>query len=196
MKHLFFLILALITACTPLATKPDLPENGTVRLWREETLPVSDWTYVDTLRLSVRGAMWNSNLTPVDALSTTLFTRQTPDGPALLLVTRVVKTTNTEIFRYLGGSKTEFNGQTYRESVYALAATSTDPEYRRYVSVLHEAGVQTAPCYRVRVLDRLPTDSSLVRVMELTPGEGGTELPTYGRLYPQEKREPVPGHFF
>ena len=37
----------------------------------------------------------------------------------------------------------------------------------------------------VRVLDRLPTDRVLVRIMELTPGEGTLELPPFAELYPQ-----------
>lgn len=187
------LVLTILAACARghLADRHQ-PGASEISLWRDERIPLApDWRFLDAERIPVRGAIWNSNLSPSDQIDTLIFTRATDSGTAILLLSRVDKTGRLEIFRYLGGTKTEMGGQTYREARYGLDANSTDPEYMRYFMAMSQAGVPLAENYVVRVLDRLPVDTTLIRVMELTPGPAAPPLPNYGMLYPQERKEPM-----
>ncbi len=193
-KALFFILAVLataITACSGISVKDAYQTGATeIRLWRNERIPLAPhWRYLGTERMTVRGEYWNSHLTPTDRVETLVFAKEGIDGGSFLLASRVVKTGTIDIFRFLGGNKTDLEGVAYREAHYGLDANSTDPEYQRYLNVLSTAGFTLAPHYAVRVLDRLPLDTVLVRIMELTPGHATLPLPAYGRLYQQERLE-------
>jgi hypothetical protein len=174
--------------------QPGAPE---ISLWHDESIPLDPaWCYLGTERIPVRGAIWNTSLVSSDQIETLVFTQATDAGTAILLLSRVDKTGDAEVFRYLGGTKTILADQTYRETRYGLDANATDPEYRRYFAAVSQAGLPLAPRYAARILDRLPVETTLVRVLELTPGLATPPLPRYGTLYPQERREPLPRFFF
>lgn len=196
-KQLILVVLAavplLISACShvPFSERYQ-PGAETLYLWRGEPIPLeAHWRYLGEEKISVRGKLWNSFLTPVDRVRSLVFMRDDRDAPEFLILSQVEKTSRIEVFRFLGGSKTIIGGYPYREDLYALSADTTDPEYRRYVEAIRAAGITPAPSYKVRVLDRLPVDSTLVRIMELTPGAGHRPLPAYGALYPQERLDPL-----
>lgn len=193
---LFFVMLAvpaLLAGCagTQFADRYQ-PGAAEVVLWGSESIPIEPgWRFVGDEQVTVRGKIWNASLTPVDLVQTLVFVRE-GDGPAsILLLSRVIKTKPWEVFTFLGGSKTDLGGREYRESLYYLSSSTTDPEYRRYLAKAAGAGVALSPSYRISVMDRLPLDTVLVRVMELTPGEGASQLPPYDQLYPQERLDPV-----
>jgi len=166
------------------------PGARDVSLWQSETIPLEpQWRYIGVEQVTVRGKIWDTSLVPMDQMQTMIFVQEGEKGPSILLLSRVVKTGYDGIFKFLGGTKTTLGDQSYRESLYALSPDTTDPEYRRYMDAVRNAGLTLAPDYRVRVLDRLPLDTVLVRVMELTPGEGSHALPSFGKLYPQERQE-------
>lgn len=192
------LFVLLIPACAPTPMGERYrPGAETIRLWRNEPIPLEpQWRYLGQEKVSVRGEIWDSMLTPADEVSSLVFVREDKGTPEFLILSRVVKTGPLEIFRYLGGSKTVIGGYPYREAAYELASDTTDPEYRRYLDAVRAAGFTPAPSYRVRVLDRLPVDTAMVRIMELSPGSGFARLPAYGKLYPQERLEPLPRRFF
>lgn len=173
------------------------PGEDFISLWRGEQIHLDQaWSYLGAVQTPVRGMILDGNLTPVDQIKTLIFVQNTDTGSALLLFSRVDKISPLEIFRYLGGHKVEIEGKPYREAYYGLDLNAADFEYHRYFAAVQEHGFSLAPHYRVRVLDRLPVDSTLVRVMELYPGTAPEFLPSYGRLYPQERREPLPHHIF
>lgn len=173
------------------------PSTHELALWGTERFLLDpDWQFAGHLAFSVRGQLWNSNLTPIDRMETLVFFRPTQGLPELLLASRVRKNTVTEYFRFLGGDKINIRSHAYREALYALSANSTDREYRRYLQHAHAQGIAVAPSYRVRVLDRLPMETTLTRIMICTPGTASTPLPPFGKLYPQERKESVPRHFF
>lgn len=184
-------VLTLILACshTPFSERYQ-PGADTVFLWRNEPIPLEpDWRYLDEEKVLVRGEIQDSILTPVDEVRSLIFVREGQEPPAILILSRVIKTSQVDIFRYLGGIKKDIEGYPYREAAYGLSSDSTDPEYGKYLEKIRAAGLTPAPEYRVRVLDRLPVDTTLVRIMELTPGKAHLTLPAYGKLYPQERRE-------
>lgn len=168
------------------------PGAKEVVLWGSESIPIEPgWRFVGDEQVTVRGKIWDTFLTPFDLVQTLVFVREA-DGPAsILLLSRVIKTEPLEVFIFLGGDKTELGGKEYRESLYFLSSSTTDPEYRRYLAKVADVGVALAPSYRVRVLDRLPINSIMVRVMELTPRDGASQLPSYDALYPQERLDPL-----
>ena len=166
------------------------PGAREVSLWGSEIIPIGpEWKYIGVENVTIRGEVWNSPFASADQIQTMVFVRETASGPAALLLSRVVKTGEVEIFNFLGGSKTTLGDRIYREHMYGLSSQTTDPEYRRYFEKLRSAGFSPASGYDVRVLDRLPLDTVLVRIMELTPGQATSELPGYGKLYPQERLE-------
>ncbi len=182
-------VLIFISACshTPFGDRYQ-PGADTVFLWRDEPIPLEPgWRYLDEVKVLVRGELQDSFLTPVDHVKSLIFVRETQEAPAILILSRVVKTSQVDIFRYLGGTKTDIEGYTYRENAYGLSSDSTDPEYRQYFEKIRAAGLTPAPEYKVRILDRLPVDTALIRIMELTPGKSHLVLPAYGKLYPQER---------
>ena len=187
------IVLAALTGCatTPFADRYQ-PGASEVVMWGSETIPVDPgWRFLGDEQASVRGRLRDTSLTPVDHLQTLVFAREGDGGPSILLISRVVKMGSREVFVFLGGEKTEIDGRPYRENIYSLSSDTADPEYRRYFARVAAAGLAPAPSYRVRILDRLPVDTVLVRVMELTPAEGASTLPPYGRLYPQELRDSI-----
>ena len=133
----------------------------------------------------------DTSLTPIDVVRSLIFVREGETHPSILIMSRVIKTSQVDIFRFLGGTKTLLGGYPYRETAYGLSADSVDPEYGQYFERIRAAGLTPAPEYTVRVLDRLPVDTVLTRVMELTPGEGASQLPSFARLYPQERLDPI-----
>lgn len=196
--RLLLFALMLLAACAP-APFSSLyqPDAGEVFLWRSEPVPIDPgWRYVGTQSVTVRGSIWNSSLTPADMIQTLIFARDGQDAPSILLLSRVIKTGQAEIFSVLGGSKTLVRDLPYRETHYGLASETSDPEYRRYFETVREAGLTPAPTYSVRILDRLSTDTTLVRIMELTPADVTSDLPPFGKLYTQEKLEIFQRPFF
>ena len=184
-------VLTLILACshTPFSERYQ-PGADTIFLWRDEPIPLEpEWRYLDEAKVFVRGEIQDSILTPVDEVRSLIFVREGQEPPAILILSRVIKTSQVDIFRYLGGNKKNIESYPYREAAYGLSTNSTDPEYGQYLEIIRAAGLTPAPEYRVRVLDRLPVDTTLVRIMELTPGKAHLTLPAYGKLYPQERRE-------
>lgn len=191
-------MLLLSSACsqTPFSQRYQ-PGADTVFLWQDEPIPLEPgWRYLGEEKIGVRGEIMDSSLTPIDEVRSLIFARDTAQGPEFLILSRVIKTSQVEIFRYLGGTKTNIEGYPYREAAYGLSADTTDPEYRRYFDKIRLSGISPAPKYKVRVLDRLPVDSALVRIMELAPGETHRALPAYGKLYTQERLELIHRHFF
>jgi len=184
-------VLILLSACTPTPFSDRYqPGADTIFLWRGDPIPLEPgWRYVDEVKILVRGKLQDSILTPVDEVRSLIFVREEQEHPAILILSRVIKTSQIDIFRYLGGTKTVIEGYPYRENAYGLSANSTDPEYGQYLEKIRAAGLAPAPEYKVRILDRLPVDTALVRVMELTPGKSHLTLPAYGKLDPQERRE-------
>lgn len=184
-------ILAILAGCAgaPFAERYR-PGATEVVMWGSESVPIEPgWRFIGDEQLIVRGKIRDTSLTASDQMQSLVFVRE-GNGPAsILLVSRVFKTAEREIFVFLDGSKTDLGGREYRESLYFLSSSTTDPEYRRYFEKVAGAGVALSPSYRVKVLDRLPLDTVLVRVMELTPGEGTSQLPPYGKLYPQERND-------
>jgi hypothetical protein len=188
--------LILITACShaPFSERYQ-PGSDTIYLWQNEPIPLQpEWRYLGEETVGVRGEILDAALIPIDQIRSLIFVRG--ENPEFLILSQVTKTSQTEIFRYLGGSKTLVEGYPYRENVYGLSAATTDPEYRRYFEKIRAAGISPAPEYSVRVLDRLPVDTTLVRIMELAPGNSSLALPAYGKLYPQERLEPFPRRGF
>jgi len=184
-------VLILISACasTPFNERYQ-PGADTIFLWRGEPIPLNPgWRYLDEVTARVRGDLQDTSLTPVDDVRSLIFVREEQEHPAILILSRVVKTSQVDIFRYLGGTKTVIEGYPYRENAYGLSANSTDPEYSQYFEKIRTAGLVPAPEYKIRILDRLPVDTTLIRIMELTPGKSHLALPAYGKLYPQERRE-------
>ena len=186
-------LLAVLAGCaaTPFADRYS-PGATEVVLWGSESIPIGpEWRFIGEEQASVRGKIRDTTLTPVDFVQTLVFVQE-GEGPAsILLLSRVIKTAGREVFVFLDGDKTELGGREYRESLYYLSSSTTDPEYRSYLAKASGAGVTLASSYRVRVLDRLPVDTVLTRVMELTPGEGASQLPSFARLYPQERLDPI-----
>jgi hypothetical protein len=186
-------LLAVLAGCaaTPFADRYT-PGATEVVLWGSESIPIGpEWRFIGEEQASVRGKIRDTTLTPVDFVQTLVFVQE-GEGPAsILLLSRVIKTAGREVFVFLDGDKTELGGREYRESLYYLSSSTTDPEYRRYLAKVSDAGVTLASSYRVRVMDRLPVDTVLTRVMELTPGEGTSQLPPFARLYPQERLDPI-----
>lgn len=182
-------VLISISACshTPFSDRYQ-PGSDTIYLWQNEPIPLQpEWRYLGEETVGVRGEILDSAHIALDEIRSLIFVRG--EQPEFLILSRVHKTSQTEIFRYLGGTKTLIEGYPYRENVYGLSADTTDPEYRRYFEKIRAAGISPAPGYTVRVLDRLPVDTALVRIMELVPGEASLTLPPYGKLYPQERLE-------
>ena len=172
------------------------PETSEVTLWGSEAIPLEPgWRLIGVEKINLRGSIWNSFLVPIDEMQTMILVKGEEKEPSILLLSRVVKTGQTEIFTYLGGTKTIIGDRPYRENLYGLTSDTTDPEYRRYLEKVRASGLSPAPSYRVRVLDRLPHDSVLVRVMELTPDNMTSSLPSYGQMYPQEIQELIRRRF-
>lgn len=190
--------LFLIVSCAGKRTADRLqPGTSEITLWANESISLDpDWRHLDTDRLTVRGTILDSSLIPMDRMETLIFTRPAGNATAILLLSKVVKNGITETFRYLGGNKIEVDGLKYRETRHGLDVRTTDTEYARYFAAVSQAGLPLAPNYAVKVLDRLPLDTVLVRIMELTPGEGTHPLPPYGELYLQERKELLRRHFF
>ncbi|ACU91481.1 hypothetical protein [Desulfomicrobium baculatum] len=186
-------VLILLSACAPTPFSDRYqPGADTVFLWRNEPIPLEPgWRYVDEVSTHVRGELQDSFLTPVDEIRSLIFVREEQEHPAILILSRVVKTSQVDIFRYLGGTKTIIGGYPYRENAYGLSANSTDPEYGQYFEKIRASGLVPAPEYKVRILDRLPVDTTLIRIMELTPGKSHLTLPAYGKLYPQERPDSI-----
>jgi hypothetical protein len=184
-------LVLLVPACSPTPFSGRYqPGADRVFLWRGEPIPLEpQWRYLGQEKVTVRGEIWDSNLTPVDEVTSLIFVREDRDAPEFLILSRVIKTSQIEIFRYLGGTKAVIEGYPYREELYALSSDTTDPEYRRYLDTIRAAGITPASTYKVKVLDRLPVDTAMVRIMELRPGKGQPPLPAYGKLYPQERLE-------
>lgn len=183
--------LTLLAGCayTPFEDKYR-PGAGEVSLWQSEKIPLEpQWRYIGVEQITVRGRIWDTSLVPMDQMQTMIFVQEGEETPSILLLSRVVKTGHDGIFKFLGGTKTTLGDRSYRENLYSLSSQTTDPEYRRYMDKVRNAGLTLAPDYRVQVLDRLPMDTVLVRVMELTPGSGSLALPSFGKLYPQERQE-------
>ncbi len=191
MNILFGLVLAILTGCAhPSFEQRHLPENGMITFWGEEHIPIGpEWTLQGPVKIMVRGSIENSNLQPADLIQTLVYSTQEESSPSILLLTRATSAGTLANYRYLGGNKVEHGNTIYRETLYSLDADSTDPEYRRYFDLIRTKGREPAPSYLVRVLDRLPVDTVLIRIMELSPGQGHAPLPSYGRLYPQERNE-------
>ena len=191
-------ILLLSSACSQTSfSQRYQPGADTVFLWQDEPIPLEPgWRYLGDEKVGVRGEIMDSSLTPIDEVRSLIFARDAGQGPEFLILSRVIKTSQVEIFRYLDGTKTSIEGYAYREAAYGLSADTTDPEYRRYFEKIRQSGISPSPKYKVRVLDRLPVDTALVRIMELAPGETHRVLPAYGKLYTQERREPIHRHFF
>lgn len=186
-------VLALLAGCagTKFADRYQ-PGAKEVVLWNSESIPIEPgWRFVGDEQVTVRGRFWDTFLTPFDLVQTLVFVREADEPASILLLSRVIKTEPLEVFIFLGGDKTELGGIEYRESLYFLSSSTTDPEYSRYLAKVAGAGVALAPSYSVRVLDRLPLNSVMVRVMELTPSEGASQLPPYDKLYPQERLDPM-----
>ena len=184
------------SACSTVRTA-DLVQPGAteISLWRSEPIPLEPgWRHLGTERFLVRGEIWNSSLPPMDQIETMLFVREGEKGPHLLFLSRVLKTGFTEIFTFLGGSKTFIAGYAYREGSYGLSSDTGDAEYKRYFGRIRQEGLTPAPAYSVLVRDRLPIDTVLIRIMELVPGEAWPELPAFGKLYPQESLETFDWH--
>jgi len=190
------LALILLFACsyTPLGERYQ-PGSDTIFLWQNEPIPLQpQWRYLGEEKIGVRGEILDSSLIALDEIRSIIFVHG--EEPKFLILSLVTKTSQTEIFRYLGGNKTLIEGYPYRETVYGLSATTTDPEYRRYFETIRTAGISPAQDYTVRVLDRLPVDKTLVRIMELAPGKSSLALLAYGKLYPQERLELFPRRGF
>jgi len=190
------IVLVLLLACshTPFNERYQ-PGSDTIHLWRGEPIPLHpEWRYLGEEKVGVRGEIQDSSLIALDQIRSLIFVRG--EEPEFLILSLVTKTSQTEIFRYLGGTKTPIEGYPYRENVYGLSADTRDPEYRRYFEKIRAAGISPAQEYTVRVLDRLPVDTALVRIMELAPGNSSYALPAYGKLYPQERLEPLPRRNF
>ena len=188
--------LILISACSHAPFSESYqPGAEKIFLWKNEPIPLeSGWRYLGEEAIGVRGEILDSSLVSLDEIRSLIFVRG--DEPEFLILSRVTKTSQPEIFRYLGGTKTPIEGYPYRETVYGLRADTTDPEYRRYFEKIRAAGISPNPEYTVRVLDRLPVDTTLVRIMELAPGHSSLALPAFGKLYPQERLEPFPRRDF
>lgn len=168
------------------------PGDAEVAMWGTESIPIGPgWRFIGEEQATVRGRVRDTTLTTTDLMQTLVFVREGDGADSILLLSRVVKGADRELFVFLGGSKVELGGRPYRESLYYLSSSTADPEYRRYFAKAAGAGVALSPSYRVRVLDRLPVDTVLVRVMELTAGDGASQLPPFGRMYPQERHEPI-----
>lgn len=183
--------LTLTAACshTPFSERYQ-PGSDTVFLWQDEPIPIEPgWKYLDEATVSVRGKIHDTSLTPIDVVRSLIFVRDGETHPSILILSRVIKTNQVDIFRFLGGTKTIIAGYPYREATYGLSADSADPEYGQYLERIRAAGLIPAPEYTVRVLDRLPVDTALVRIMEVTPGKTHLALPAYGKLYPQERAQ-------
>jgi len=201
-RHIFrtglLIVLALLAGCsaTPFADRYQ-PGASDVTLWGSERIPLDPaWRYVGPENLTVRGDLRDTALTPLDHMQTLIFVRGDEEAPSILLLSRVIKSPGLEEFVFLGGTKTLLGDVSYRESGFTLSKQTEDPEYRRYLDRVHAGGIPLASGYSVRVLDRLPTNQVLVRIMELTPDEGGgTSLPAYGRLYPQELEDVIRNRF-
>lgn len=185
---LLCLLVVLVSGCASLdKDRQPVTEDGLVQLWNRETFPVGpEWKYLQTVKISVQGLAWNAIVQPRDEMQTMLFVRQDQDPPALLFLSRVTKLNRQVIYRPLGGHKAEIQGRPFREQTLGLDSDTDDVEYSKYLNLLRESGVALAPTYSVRVLDRLPLDTVLIRVMELCPGQATMVLPSYGKLYPQE----------
>lgn len=190
--------LLLTSACSPTSFSGRYePGAETIFLWQGEPIPLEpQWRYLGEEKITVRGEIWDSILSPVDEVNSLIFAREDRGAPEFLILSRVMKTSQIEIFRYLGGTKAVIEGYPYREDSYTLSSDTTDPEYRRYVDKIRATGVTPAPSYKVKILDRLPVDTALVRIMELSPGGGSRHLPAYGKLYPQERLELLQRRFF
>lgn len=196
LRATLLIAMALWAGCahTPLTDRFN-PETNEATLWGSETIPLEPgWRLLGVEEINLRGQIWDSFLVPIDEMQTMILVRGDKE-PSILLLSRVVKTGQTEIFRFLGGTKTILGDRPYRENLYGLSSDTTDPEYRRYLEKVRAAGISLAPGYRVRVLDRLPHDTVLVRVMELTPGNATSTLPSYGQMYPQEIQELIRRRF-
>lgn len=191
-------LVLLVPACSPAPFSGRYqPGAETVFLWRGEPIPLEpEWRYLGEETITVRGEMWDSILAPVDEVKSLIFVREDRGAPEFLILSQVIKTSQIEIFRYLGGTKAILEGYPYREASYALSSDTTDPEYRRYMDAIRAAGITPGPSYAVKVLDRLPVDTAMVRIMELRPGQGQPPLPAYGKLYPQERLELLQRRFF
>lgn len=191
------IILALLAGCsaTRFADRYQ-PGASEVVLWSDERIPIEPgWRFLGTETVSVRGDIRDTALSAIDHMQSLVFVREGERVPSILLLSRVIKTGDTEVFVFLGGTKTALGDETYRENSFSLSGETTDQEYRRYLERVRAEGLGVAPNYTVRVLDRLPVDSVLVRVMELTPGDGPSPLPAYGKLYPQERLDPILNNF-
>ncbi|MDY0274918.1 MAG: hypothetical protein RBR42_05695 [Desulfomicrobium sp.] len=188
LQIVLYLLVVLVAGCASLDRDRQLvTEDGLVHLWGRETFPVDpEWEYLQTIKFDVQGQAWNALVQPQDKMQTMIFVRQDQEPPALLLLSRVNKLNRQVIYRPLGGHKTEINGRPFREQTFGLDADTDDLEYSKYVALVRDLGVALAPIYSVRVLDRLPLDTVLIRAMELYPGQATIKLPSYGKLYPQE----------
>lgn len=191
--YLALLLSLMLPACgTQHASFVYTPGAETLTLWHDEQIPLDpNWRYVDTTMFLVQGKMWNSYLSIADPMETMLFARPTEAGQEILLVSRVAKVQALSTFIFLNGTKQEYGSHLYRQAYYALCPDTSDSEYRRYFALLHTAGIPLAQSYRVEVLDRLPLDTTLVRIMRLYPGTEQLPLPSYAKLYPQERHEPM-----
>jgi hypothetical protein len=181
------LLLLIFLCCTACAASSTGPENSRPGL--RQVLLTPEWSYVGEQKITLRNPVADSTLTTTDFIRTEIFFRPDTDTPDVLLLSRVNKAGHAVIFSVLGGTKTEIEGRTYRENVFGVFSNSTDREYCRYFDMLRQNNIPLAPAYHVRVLDRLPVDTTLVRAMELTPARIADTLPPFGKLYPQEKEE-------
>ncbi len=193
-----FLTLTFAAGCatTPFGERYQ-PGARDVTLWGSAKIPLDPvWHYVGAESITVRGDLRDTSLTPLDHMQTLVFVQKDETRPAILLLSRVIKSPGPEVFVFLDGAKTVLEGVTYRESLFSLSGQTSDPEYRRYLERINAEGHGLASHYSARVLDRLPVDQVLVRIMELTPAKGGgTALPPYARLYPQERQDIIRSRF-
>lgn len=188
LQIVLYLLVVLVAGCASLDRDRQLvTEDGLVHLWGRETFPVGpEWKYLQTIKFDVQGQAWNALVQPQDKMQTMIFVRQDQEPPALLLLSRVKKLNRQIIYRPLGGHKAEINGRLFREQTFGLDADTDDLEYSKYMTLVRDLGVTLAPTYLVRVQDRLPLDTVLIRAMEFYPGQATIKLPSYGKLYPQE----------
>lgn len=174
-----------------------VPGTGEAHLWRSETTQIDpEWTFLGEKKITLRNPIVDSNLTVVNFIQSEIFVRSEPEVSDVLILSRAHTAGSAVTFSALGGTKVDHGDQIYRENIFGFFSNSTDPEYRRYFDMLRQNKIDLAPAYRVRVLDRLPVDTTLIRIMELTPAHTADTLPPFKKLYPQERQEKLLRGFF
>jgi hypothetical protein len=146
------------------------------------------WRYLGEEKISVRGEIWDSILTPVDEVRSLIFVREDrrPGNPDPF----PGRQDQPDRDFPLPGRNQDRSSKAYPYREEAPMACLRTRRTRNTGGTGHDPRSRDhpGPSYAVKVLDRLPVDTAMVRIMELTPDRGSQNCPHTASSTPRNGR--------